>query len=159
SQHRADAVFVEKLLAMPVTLEFYFFETEVSEADRIAWGRQAFYDRNVMGVRPNTSLAIGMDNRDAYTNTMNELVRAVPDIKVDYRRRQLTERARATVTASVLRQFIGCFAEGSAGLQKKTVLEVESGMVDELIAWTRTLIHTRGLNRLENRRNYVCASP
>jgi hypothetical protein len=152
----ADPVFRQKVMGMPVDLELYMWEQPgVSHEERIAWCRQSFYDRNVLGVKVNPSLAITMDARDPNTLAMDSLIKTMPEIAVDRQHRQLRKgQTDLLTTASVLRQFVAGFSAGFTGLQKGT--EPEAGFEqNDLEEWTKTLVDTLGMDKLKDRQRYV----
>jgi len=152
-----DPEFRKKLMAMPVDLELYLWEQPgVPHEERIDWCRQAFYDRNVLGVKVSPSLAITMDARDPNTLAMDSLLKTMPEITIDRQHRQLRKGQGQLTTASVLRQFVAGFASGPAGLQKGS--EPEEGFDQtDLEAWTKTLLDTIGMDRFKDRQKYVVA--
>lgn len=68
--------------------------------------RQYFYDLNVLAVRPNTSLSLGMDSSDPLMNVVDELERRIGFLtgRVDRMARQLRKNSSKVVTLQNLRQ-------------------------------------------------------
>lgn len=101
------------------------------------WARQAFHDLNVLGIRPNAAISIGMDARDPLTSIARDVESAVPFFRkrVNMVRRQLKASDTDVVTVTGLRSACVTFAEGIAGVRHgtKPVL-VESGRVESMRA-------------------------
>jgi hypothetical protein len=83
------------------------------------WARQAFHDLNVLGVRPNTAVSIGMDARDPLTAIAREVEQRVPFFRgrVNKVRRQLRGTDREIVTIAALRGGCITLAEGIGGVR------------------------------------------
>ena len=83
------------------------------------WARQAFHDLNVLGIKPNAALGIGMDQRDALTQVAREVERRVPFFagRVNRMRRQLRANDTEVVTLTALRGACVTFAEGISGIR------------------------------------------
>jgi DNA sulfur modification protein DndB len=156
-QSRNEVGFRERLLAMPLTVEFHFDTT-------LDWARQAFHDRNVYGVNVTSSLAIGMDNRDPYTAVMRYVSERVPALKgrISTAKRQLSRNDREVVTASAMRQFIATFHDGIGALQRRGVVRLDKDVREELennaLDWTRRVTDLLQ-HRLERRNQYLCSAP
>jgi len=110
--------------------------TPVSEAEQI------FADCNRLGVKVTTSLAIGMDNRDAATQLAKYVERQVPMLagKVNRQKRQLGVQDQDIITISALRAAVVCFLEGVNGIQNQTKpIDIDDGHLDDLqlaaVAW------------------------
>jgi DNA sulfur modification protein DndB len=78
--------------------------------------RQGFYDLNVLEVKPNAAVAIGMDSRDPATAITRTVIDAT-DLKVNLRRRQLRKSDPELMTISALRQGVVCTILGEPGFQ------------------------------------------
>jgi hypothetical protein len=117
----------EKISVMPVSIEFHF-------GTDISWARQSFHDRNVYGVRVNTSLAIGMDSRDPLVDVMRHVEATVPAIRgrISTTKRQLGAKDTELFTASAMRQFVATLHDGLGGLQKKGPVVLGEGELDTL---------------------------
>ena len=78
------------------------------------WARQCFHDLNVLGVRPNAALSIGMDARDPLTRVAREVERRVPFFRnrVNKARRQLASHEADVVTITALRGACITLSEG-----------------------------------------------
>ena len=83
------------------------------------FARQCFHDLNVLGVRPNAALSIGMDARDPLTRVAREVERRVPFFRgrVNKVRRQLRGADTDVVTITALRGACTTLAEGIAGVK------------------------------------------
>jgi DGQHR domain-containing protein len=83
------------------------------------WARQCFHDLNVLGVRPNAALSIGMDARDPLTRVAREVERQVPFFRerVNKVRRQLGVHDADVVTITALRGACITLAEGIGGVK------------------------------------------
>lgn len=83
------------------------------------WARQAFHDLNVLGVRPNTAVSIGMDARDPLTAIAREVEQRVPFFRgrVNKVRRQLRGSDGEIVTIAALRGACITLAEGIGGVR------------------------------------------
>lgn len=83
------------------------------------WARQAFHDLNVLGVRPNAAVSIGMDARDPLTGIARQVEKRVPFFKdrVNKVRRQLRGSDTDVVTIASLRGACITFAEGIGGVR------------------------------------------
>ena len=114
------------------------------------WARQAFHDLNVLGVRPNAALSIGMDARDPLTRVAREVERGVPFFKdrVNKVRRQLGRADTDVVTISGLRGACVTLTEGIGGVRHGTrpvhvsddrIAQVEATAVDWFLALTGLL--------------------
>jgi DNA sulfur modification protein DndB len=83
------------------------------------WARQAFHDLNVLGVRPNAAVSIGMDARDPLTGIARKIEKRVPFFtdRVNKVRRQLRSADSDVVTIASLRGACITFAEGIGGVR------------------------------------------
>jgi DGQHR domain-containing protein len=83
------------------------------------WARQCFHDLNVLGVRPNAALSIGMDARDPLTRVAREVERQIPFFRnrVNKARRQLGASDADVVTITSLRGACITLAEGIGGVK------------------------------------------
>lgn len=83
------------------------------------WARQCFHDLNVLGVRPNAALSIGMDARDPLTRVAREVERQVPFFRnrVNKVRRQLGAHDTDVVTITSVRGACITVAEGIGGVK------------------------------------------
>lgn len=78
--------------------------------------RPGFYDLNVLEVKPNAAVAIGMDCRDPATAITRAVIDAA-DVKVNLRRRQLRKSDPELMMISALRQVVVCTILGEPGFQ------------------------------------------
>jgi len=83
------------------------------------WARQCFHDLNVLGVRPNAALSIGMYARDPLTRVAREVERQFPFFRnrVNKARRQLGAHDTDIVTITSLRGACITLAEGIGGVK------------------------------------------
>ncbi len=83
------------------------------------WARQSFHDLNVLGVKPNTALGIGMDARDPLTHVARVVEAHVPFLKdrVNKSRRQLRSSDTDVMTITALRGACITLAEGMSGVK------------------------------------------
>lgn len=81
--------------------------------------RQYFHDLNVLAVRPNTSLSLGMDTHDPITRIVDDIETKVPALtgRVEKQARQLTKASNKIVTLQNLRQMVINTAKGISGIQ------------------------------------------
>jgi DGQHR domain-containing protein len=86
------------------------------------WARQCFHDLNVLGVRPNAALSIGMDARDPLTRVARDIEREVPFFRdrVNKARRQLGAHDKDVATITSLRGACITLAEGIGGVKYGT---------------------------------------
>jgi DNA sulfur modification protein DndB len=84
--------------------------------------RQAFYDLNVLEVKPSAAVAISMDTQDPATHVTRAIIEASPLLhgRVNMRRRQLRKRDPELVTISALRTGVVTTLLGRPGLQYGT---------------------------------------
>lgn len=85
----------------------------------VATARQYFHDLNVLAVRPNTSLGLGMDTHDPLIRLIDDLEVEVPALtkRVDRSARQLTKGSAKLVSLQALRQMVINIARGMSGIQ------------------------------------------
>jgi DGQHR domain-containing protein len=81
--------------------------------------RQYFHDLNVLAVRPNTSLSLGMDTHDPIMRIVESLETDIPALtgRVEKQARQLTKTSSKIVTLQNLRQMVINTAKGISGIQ------------------------------------------
>lgn len=81
--------------------------------------RQYFHDLNVLAVRPNTSLSLGMDTHDPITQIVDDVETSLPTLtgRVEKQARQLTKTSNKIVTLQNLRQMVINTAKGISGIQ------------------------------------------
>ena len=129
------------------------------------WARQSFHDLNVLGVRPNAALSIGMDARDPLTRVARDVERGVPFFRnrVNKARRQLGANDIDVVTITSLRGACITLAEGIGGIKygarpvplsgegSKTVLDVG-------VAWFKAVTEAIGPS-MEDRVNKLASAP
>jgi hypothetical protein len=85
----------------------------------VEWARQAFHDFNALAVKPNTALAISMDQRNPLTMLALKIEAEVPQLKgrVHHSARQLGASDKQIVTISTLRTAAVTFIAGNPGIQ------------------------------------------
>ena len=81
--------------------------------------RLFFHDLNVLAVRPNTSLSLGMDSHDPLIKLIDDLEAEVLFLttRVDRASRQLSKGSQKVVTLQTLRQMVINIAKGISGIQ------------------------------------------
>jgi DNA sulfur modification protein DndB len=85
----------------------------------LEWARQVFHDLNLLSVRPNAAVGIGMDQRDVLTRVARAVEDGLPFFKgrVNKVRRQLRRSDKEIVTITALRGACVTFAEGISGVR------------------------------------------
>jgi DGQHR domain-containing protein len=85
----------------------------------LEWARQVFHDLNLLSVRPNAAVGIGMDSRDVLTRVARVLEETLPFFKgrINKVRRQLRRSDKEIVTITALRGACVTFAEGISGVR------------------------------------------
>jgi DGQHR domain-containing protein len=129
------------------------------------WARQCFHDLNVLGVRPNAALSIGMDARDPLTRVTRVLEREVPFFRnrVNKVRRQLRSTDTDVVTITNLRGACLTLAEGISGVKygARPVLIAEDRVKrvqDVAIDWFAAVTGAIGRD-IEDRDRKLAAAP
>ncbi|MEQ8815624.1 MAG: DNA sulfur modification protein DndB [Thalassobaculum sp.] len=130
-----------------------------------AWARQCFHDLNVLGVRPNAALSIGMDARDPLTRVTRDIERHVPFFRdrVNKVRRQLRTQDREVVTITSLRGACITFAEGIAGVKYGSrpvhIADHRLPLVTQAaIEWFKLVTDQIGA-AMEDRENKIASAP
>lgn len=130
-----------------------------------AWARQAFHDLNVLGIRPNAAVSIGMDNRDPLTQVAREIERRVPFFRdrVNTVRRQLKSSDTDVVTITALRGACTTFAEGIAGVKygaRPVAISADKlpQLRDRAVDWFGALTELLG-PAMENREHRIASAP
>jgi DNA sulfur modification protein DndB len=129
------------------------------------WARQAFHDLNVLGVRPNAAVSIGMDARDPLTAVAREVEKRVPFFKdrVNKVRRQLRGSDTDVVTIAALRGACITVAEGIGGVRygsrPVTLAEDRQKAVQSVaVIWLQAVTEAIG-PAMEDRENKLASSP
>jgi DNA sulfur modification protein DndB len=96
-----------------------FIAVDVNHGRPVEWAQQSFYDMNLLSVRPNAAVGIGMDQRDPLTHVARVVEQKVPFFtnRVNTHRRQLRPRDREVVTITTLRGACITLAEGISGVR------------------------------------------
>ena len=129
------------------------------------WARQCFHDLNVLGVRPNAALSIGMDARDPLTRVAREVERQVPFFRnrVNKARRQLGAHDTDVVTITSLRGACITLAEGIGGVKYGArPVPLPGAQVDRAlqaaIGWFAAVTDAIG-PAMEDRENKLASAP
>ncbi len=129
------------------------------------WARQCFHDLNVLGVRPNAALSIGMDARDPLTRVAREIERRVPFFRsrVNKARRQLGSQDADVVTITALRGACITLAEGIGGVKYGTrPVPMPSNQVERVlqvaVEWFTAVTDAIG-PAMEDRENKLASAP
>jgi DGQHR domain-containing protein len=129
------------------------------------WARQCFHDLNVLAVRPNAALTIGMDARDPLTRVAREIERLVPFFRdrVNKNRRQLGARDTDVVTITSLRGACITLAEGIGGVKYGArPVPLPSDQVDRAlrtaVEWFTAVTDAIG-PAMEDRENKLASAP
>ncbi|WP_162409501.1 DNA sulfur modification protein DndB [Acuticoccus sediminis] len=130
-----------------------------------AWARQAFHDLNVLGVRPNAAVSIGMDARDPLTRLTSDLEARVPffEGRISRTRRQLRASDPEVTTISALRGACVTFVHGIGGTKygaRPVPLPAgrEAAVLEAAVEWWRGVTGLIG-DALENRDDTVASAP
>lgn len=133
-----------------------------------SFARQCFHDLNVLGVRPNTALAISMDARDPVTAVTRAVATEVPFFngRVNEKSRQLKRRDPQVVTLSALRGACVTFMLGIGGVKfgAKPVTEISMEQAEKAqpiaVDWFKSLGDVMGAALQPNvRPSSVASSP
>lgn len=129
------------------------------------WARQAFHDLNVLGVRPNAAVSIGMDARDPLTGIARQVEKRVPFFKdrVNKVRRQLRSSDTDVVTIATLRGACITFAEGIGGVRfgSRPVALADDRhpvVLDRATQWFQAVTEALG-PAMEDRENKLASAP
>jgi DNA sulfur modification protein DndB len=129
------------------------------------WARQAFHDLNVLGVRPNAAVSIGMDARDPLTGIARQVEKRVPFFKdrVNKVRRQLRGADTDVVTIASLRGACITFAEGIGGVRYgarpvSLADEKQSVVLERATEWFQAVTEAIG-PVMEDRENKLASAP
>ena len=129
------------------------------------FARQCFHDLNVLGVRPNAALSIGMDARDPLTRIAREVERRVPFFRgrVNKVRRQLRAADTDIVTITALRGACTTLSEGIAGVKYGTrPVHIPDALVDRIleaaVEWFTAVTDSIG-PAMEDREHKLASAP
>ena len=132
----------------------------------VEWARQAFHDFNSLAVKPNTAVAISMDQRNPLTMLALTIEAEVPQLKgrVHHTARQLSASDRQMLTVSSLRTAVVTFVAGTAGIQSSFRLgdwnELPPRAHERAVHWFRAIFARFGDNfEPRNRKNNVLPGP
>ena len=130
-----------------------------------SWARQSFHDLNVLGVKPNTALGIGMDTRDPLTRIARSVETAIPFLKgrVNKARRQLRGSDNDVMTITALRGACITLAVGISGVKygakPMVVPDAEIPKIKAVaIEWLRAVTDDFG-PAMEDRQHKLVAAP
>lgn len=129
------------------------------------WARQAFHDLNVLGVRPNAAVSIGMDARDPLTGIARKVEKSVPffNDRVNKVRRQLRSSDSDVVTIASLRGACITFTEGIGGVRygSRPVALADDRLpvvLERSTEWFQAVAEAIG-PAMEDRENKLASSP
>jgi DNA sulfur modification protein DndB len=109
------------------------------------WARQSFHDFNTLAVKPNTAVAISMDQRNPLTMLALKIEAEVPQLRgrVHHTARQLNANDKHIVTVSSLRTAVVTFIAGSPGIQSSFRLggwdELPPRAPERAVQWFRAI--------------------
>lgn len=129
------------------------------------WARQCFHDLNVLGVRPNAALSIGMDARDPLTRVARDVEREIPFFRdrVNKTRRQLSTHDKDVVTITSLRGACITLAEGIGGVKygaRPVPIPAErvTRVLQVTVEWFKAVTEAIG-PAMEDRENKLASAP
>lgn len=129
------------------------------------WARQSFHDLNVLGVKPNPALSLGMDARDPITQVTREVEQRVPFFtgRVNKVRRQLRATEHEVVTLSALRGACVTLAEGIKGIQHGArPVPIDQDRIPAItvtaVEWFEAVTRIMG-GAIEDRERTIAAAP
>lgn len=129
------------------------------------WARQAFHDLNVLGVRPNAAVSIGMDARDPLTAIARKVEKNVPFFtdRVNKVRRQLRGADTDVVTIGALRGACITVAEGIGGVRygsRPVILSEgrQEPVLETAVEWFQAVTEAIG-PALEDRESKLASAP
>lgn len=129
------------------------------------WARQSFHDLNVLAVRPNSALSLGMDARDPITLVTRAVENRVPFFKgrVNNMGRQLRSRDHDVVTLSALRGACVTIADGLRGIQYGTrPVPIDESRIPTImeiaVEWLGAVTNVMG-TAIEDREHTIAGAP
>lgn len=129
------------------------------------WARQSFHDLNLLAVKPNAALGIGMDARDPLTQVARDVETRVPFLKdrVNKSRRQLRTTDTDIMTITALRGACITFSEGISGVKygAKPVPVPDADLpriTEAAVEWFGALADAFG-PAMEDRENKLASAP
>ena len=142
-----------------------FVPVLICHGKRLEWARQVFHDLNLLAVRPNAAVGIGMDQRDPLTHAARIVEEKVPFFtdRVNKSRRQLRKSDKEVVTVTSLRGACITLAEGISGVKfgaRSVPVSAERIPRIELAAveWFTALTELVG-SAMEDRERTVAGAP
>jgi hypothetical protein len=132
----------------------------------VEWARQSFHDFNALAVKPNTAVAISMDQRNPLTMLALKVEAEVPQLKgrVHHSARQLGANDKQVITISTLRTAVVTFIAGSPGIQSSFRLggwdELPAKAPERAVQWFRAVFEAFG-DHFEpvNRKSHILPGP
>lgn len=129
------------------------------------WARQSFHDLNLLSVKPNAALGIGMDARDPLTQVARDVEMKVPFFRgrVNKARRQLRPADSDVLTITALRGACITFAEGISGVKygakPVSISETKLQRLEETaVEWFRALTDEFGAS-MSDQENKLASAP
>ena len=130
-----------------------------------SWARQAFHDLNVLAIRPNSAISVGMDARDPLTAITREVEARVPFFtdRVNKTRRQLRSTDTDVTTITGLRGACATVADGIGGVKHGTrpvrlAGERQALVQEAAVDWWRAVTDVVG-SAIEDRENQIACAP
>jgi hypothetical protein len=132
----------------------------------VSWAQQSFHDLNVLAVRPNAAVGIGMDNRDNITKVARYVERSVPALsnRISHNKRQLGSLDSEIMTITTLRGGCATLAEGISGIKYGArAVPIDEAIVPMLAAiaieWFGALSTSFGRTFTDRKDSLVAAPP
>jgi DNA sulfur modification protein DndB len=133
----------------------------------VEWAQQAFHDFNALAVKPNTAVAITMDQRNPLTLLARTIEDRVPQLHghVHHTARQLGTNDPQLVTIATLRTAVVTFVAGAAGIQTSFRLSDDDRTIPPLstqraVDWFRAVFDRLGAHfKSDQRKLYVTPGP
>jgi DGQHR domain-containing protein len=127
------------------------------------WARQCFHDLNVLGIRPNAAVSVGMDNRDPLTAIARGLEEKVPFLegRVSKTSRTIGKDSQEVVTLSALRGAVVTVAEGIKGVGhglRPVAIEDPRKVQEVAEDWFKVVL-SHFSDEIMDRKNYIMGSP
>lgn len=152
-------------VAMNAALELEDIVIDIHHGREVGWAQQAFHDLNLLAVRPNAAVGIGMDRRDPLTHVARRVEECVPFFKgrINTVRRQLRPKDRQVATITSLRGACVTLAEGLVGVKfgakpVPVVAERVPAIERAALEWWRAVTELLG-PAIENREKNIAGAP